>query len=132
MTLRQWLVLWLWLSSRAPQHGGGSTSNEEALREAETIEVIKMADESAEITKEAAEAVAFTNVKTVGEGPSFYSNMVMANAVSHQQGMQQLQAAIIGKVAEAIIGVSPSEGGADVAALQQLLKGAQTTPPVTG
>ena len=132
MTLRQWLVLWLWLSSRAPQHGRGPASNEEALREAETIEVIKMADESAEITKEAAEAVAFTNVKTVGEGPSFYSNMVMANAVSHQQGMQQLQAAIIGKVAEAIIGVSPSEGGADVAALQQLLKGAQTTPPVTG
>lgn len=91
-----------------------------------------MAEDSAEIVKEAAEAVAFTNVKTVGEGPSFYSNMVMSNAVAHQQGMNQLQAAIIGKVAEAIIGVSPSEGGADVAALQQLLKGAQTTPPVTG
>jgi len=45
--------------------------------------------------------------------------------------MQQLQLAITGKVAEAIIGVSPSEGGADVAALQQLMKGAQTTPPVT-
>ena len=90
-----------------------------------------MADDSAEIVKEAAESVAFTNVKTVGEGPSFYSNLVMANAVAHQQGMQQLQAAIVGKVAEAIIGVSPSEGGADVAALQQLMKGAQTTPPVT-
>lgn len=88
-------------------------------------------EDSAEIVKEAAEAVAFTNVKTVGEGPAFYSNLAMSNAVSHQQGMQQLQAAIIGKVAEAIIGVSPSEGGADVAALQQLMKGAQTTPPVT-
>lgn len=132
MTLRQWLVLWLLLSSLAPQRGRGPASKSEALREADYIEVIEMADDSSEVVKEAAEAVAFTNVKTVGEGPSFYSNMVMANAVSHQQGMQQLQAAIIGKVAEAIIGVSPSEGGADVAALQQLLKGAQTTPPVTG
>lgn len=90
-----------------------------------------MADDSSEIVKEAAEAVAFTNVKAVGEGASFYSNLAMANAVSHQQGMNQLQAAIVGKVAEAIIGVSPSEGGADVAALQQLMKGAQTTPPIT-
>ena len=88
--------------------------------------------DSSEIVKEAAEAVAFTNVKAVGEGAAFYSNIAMANAVSHQQAMQQIQIAITGKVAEAIIGVSPSEGGADVAALQQLMKGAQTTPPVTG
>jgi len=90
-----------------------------------------MAEDSPEIVREAAEAVAFTDVKAVGEGPAFYSNLNMSNAVAHQQAMQQLQLAITGKVAEAIIGVSPSEGGADVAALQQLMKGAQTTPPVT-
>ena len=78
------------------------------------------------------ESAAATNLKVLSDGPAFYSNLAMANAVSHQQGMQQIQAAIIGKVAEAVIAVSPSEGGADVAALQQLMKGAQTTPPVTG
>ena len=90
-----------------------------------------MAEDSSEIAREAAEAVAFTNIKSVGEGPAFYSNLAMSNAVAHQQGLNQIQAAIVGKVAEAIIGVSPAEGGTDVAALQQLMKGAQTTPPVT-
>jgi alkylation response protein AidB-like acyl-CoA dehydrogenase len=90
-----------------------------------------MADDSSEVVREMAEAVAATNVKVVGEGPSFYANLAMANAVANQQAMQQLQLAITGKVAEAIIAMSPSEGGADVAALQQLMKGAQTTPPVT-
>lgn len=91
-----------------------------------------MPEDSSEITREQSESVAATNLKVLGDGPAFYSNLAMSNAVSHQQGMQQIQAAIIGKVAEAIIAVSPSEGGADVAALQQLMKGAQTTPPETG
>lgn len=90
-----------------------------------------MAEDSSEITREQSESVAATNLKTLGDGPAFYQNMGYANSVAHQQAMQQIQAAIIGKVAEAIIATSPSEGGADVAALQQLLKGAQTTPPVT-
>lgn len=90
-----------------------------------------MAEDSSEVVKEMTEATAATNVKVLSDGPAFYQNLAYANAVSHQQGMNQLQAAIIGKVAEAIIGVSPSEGGADVAALQQLMKGAQTTPPIT-
>ena len=91
-----------------------------------------MADDSSEIVKEQSESVAATNLKSLGDGPAFYHNLAMSNAVAHQQGLQQIQAAIIGKVAEAIISTSPSEGGADVAALQQLMKGAQTTPPVTG
>lgn len=90
-----------------------------------------MADDSSEIVKEMSESVAATNLKTLADGPAFYQNMGFSNAVAHQQAMQQLQLAIVGKVTEAIIGVSPSEGGADIAALQQLLKGAQTTPPVT-
>ena len=90
-----------------------------------------MADDSSEIVKEMAESAAATNVKVLSDSPAFYSNLAMGNAVAHQQAMQQLQAAIIGKVAEAIINVSPSEGGTDVAALQQLMKGAQSTPPVT-
>jgi hypothetical protein len=91
-----------------------------------------MADDSSEIVKEMAESVAATNLKVVADAPAFYASLAMGNAVAHQQAFQQLQAAIIGKVAEAIISTSPSEGGADVAALQQLAKIAQTTPPVTG
>lgn len=91
-----------------------------------------MAEDSSEITREQSESVAATNLKVLGDGPAFFQNMGYANAVGHQQAMNQIQVAIVGKVAEAIIGVSPSEGGADVAALQQLMKGAQTTPPETG
>ena len=90
-----------------------------------------MADDSGEIVKSQSESVAAANLKVLGDGPAFYTNMSYGNAVSHQQGMNNIQAAIVGKVAEAIIQTIPSEGGADVAALQQLMKGAQTTPPVT-
>ena len=91
-----------------------------------------MAEDSSEIVREMAESVAATNLKSLGDGPAFYHNIAMSNAIAHQQGLNQIQTAIVGKVAEAIIGTSPSEGGADVAALQQLIKGAQTTPPQTG
>jgi len=90
-----------------------------------------MADDSSEIVKEQSESVAAANLKVLGDGPAFHTNLAYGNAVSFQQGMNNITAAIVGKVAEAIISVSPSEGGADVAALQQLMKGAQTTPPVT-
>lgn len=60
-----------------------------------------MADDSSEITKEQSESVAATNLKVLGDAPAFYTSLSMANAVAHQQAMQQL------------------------------MKGAQTTPPVT-
>lgn len=90
-----------------------------------------MADDTGEIGREAAEAVGFTNIKVVGDGPSFYTNLAYANAVSHQHGMNQIQAAIIGKIAEMIINTDPSEGGAGIAGLQALAKMVQTIPPPT-
>ena len=90
-----------------------------------------MAEDSSEIVKEQSESVAAANLKTLGDGPAFYTNLAYQQALNAQQGWTTINQAIVGKVAEAIIGVSPSEGGADVAALQQLMKGAQTTPPVT-
>jgi hypothetical protein len=77
------------------------------------------------------EAVAVGNVKTIGESAAFYNSLSMANAVAMQQAMNQISQAATGKVVESIIETRPSEGGIDVAALQQLLKGAQTTPPPT-
>jgi len=102
-----------------------------------------MADDSSEIVKEQSEAgaaghlavvgsVTAANTKSLGDGPAFYHSLAMGNAVAHQNRVNAITEAAMGKVIEAIIGVSPSEGGADVAALQQLMKGAQTTPPVTG
>lgn len=90
-----------------------------------------MADDSSEIVKEQSESVAASNLKSLGDAPAFYHNLAMNNAVSHQNRCNGILEAAMGKVIEAIISVSPSEGGADVAALQQLMKGAQTTPPVT-
>ena len=90
-----------------------------------------MADDSSEIVKEQSESVAATNLKVLGDGPAFYTSLAMKQAVEASAGWTSLNQAIVGKVAEAIITVSPSEGGVDVAALQQLMKGAQTTPPVT-
>ena len=90
-----------------------------------------MAEDSSEVVREMAEAAAASNVKVVSEGPAFFTNMQYAEANANTAAMNQLRIAILGKVTEAIIGVSPSEGGADVAALQQLMKGAALTPPVT-
>ena len=94
-----------------------------------------MADDSSEIVKEAAESVAFENVKVGGGAPSFYQALAMGNAVSNQQLAQgaalSLSTAIAGKVAEAIIATSPAEGAVDVAVAQILAKMAQTTPPIT-
>lgn len=90
-----------------------------------------MADDTGEIGREAAEAVGFENIKVGGGTPSFYTSMGMANAISHQQAMNQITQAAVGKVVEMIISTSPGEGGADTAALAALAKIIQGTPPPT-
>ena len=87
--------------------------------------------DASEIMREQSESVAAANLKVVGDGPAFYSNLAYANAVTNQQGLNAIHSALVGKIAESIIATSPSEGGADIAAMQQLIKAAQTTPPVT-
>lgn len=99
-------------------------------------------EHSGEIVKEMAESVAATNLKSLADAPAFFQNLAYANAVKAQQAldsilmtqmqaMNQISNAATGKIIESIIETRPSEGGFDVAALQQLMKGAQTTPPVT-
>lgn len=90
-----------------------------------------MAEDSSEIVREVAESVAASNLKVLGDSPATAMILATQNAVSNQQAMNQLQLAIVGKVTETIIATSPAEGGQDVAALMQLAKMAQTTPPVT-
>lgn len=96
-----------------------------------------MAEEAANVNITSAlpddirEGLAVENLKAVGGGTAFLANLAHANAVANQQAMNSIMQAATGKVIESIITLSPSEGGADIAALQQLMKGAQTTPPVT-
>ena len=89
-----------------------------------------MADDSSEIVKEQSESVAATNLKTLGDGPAWFQNAGYAEALANTQAMNQLRMTLLGKVSESIISTSPQEGGAAVAALQQLMKGAYMTPPV--
>ena len=70
-----------------------------------------MADDSSEIVKEQSESVAAANLKVLGDGPAFYTSLAMSNAVSHQGRVNAITEAAMGKVIEAIIGVSPSEIG---------------------
>ena len=90
-----------------------------------------MADDSSEIVKEQSESVAATNLKVLGDIPAYHAGLAYQQALDASAGWRSINQAIVGKVAESIISMSPAEGGVDVAALQQLMKGAQTTPPVT-
>ena len=90
-----------------------------------------MADDSSEIVKEQSESVAATNLKSLGDGPAFYQNQAFAESLANTQAMNQLRMTLLGKVAESIIATSPAEGGADAAAIGQLAKMLQMTPPPT-
>lgn len=78
------------------------------------------------------ESVAVGNLKTLGDASSFYTAQQMNNATTFQAAMHELLIATTSKAVENLLNTNPREGGADIAALQQLAKAAQTTPPQTG
>jgi hypothetical protein len=91
-----------------------------------------MAEEtSGEVVREQSESVAAANLKVLGDGPATVQNLAMQDALEARYGWRSINQAIVAKVAEAIITTQPGEGGADVAALGQLMKGLQITPPPT-
>lgn len=97
--------------------------------------------------------VANSNFKVVANaiasGVAQAGSLQALNAASHQQGLNQISAAFLAeaimpragidiseavgvkKVAEADLSRSVSELGSAIAALQQIIKTAQTTPPIT-
>ena len=81
-----------------------------------------MAEDSSEIVKEQSESVAATNLKTLGDAPSFYTSMGYGNATSHQQAMNTVQLATVAKMVDLIANTSPAEGGSDASALGMLAK----------
>ncbi len=82
-------------------------------------------------TEQTLDTINNTNLKTIAEAGSFAQAQAMQNMVSHQNRLNIIAEAATGKVAELLATTDISEGGAMVAMLQQLMKGANTTPPVT-
>lgn len=108
------------------------------------------------------DALTSDNVKTIGESGSFYTALAFQNAVqnqqianlnavTHQQAINTILAAAVGTIVKVLTEVDPTQAmseqvlltgnrvaemvanlNAGIAAIQQLLKGAQTTPPQTG
>lgn len=77
------------------------------------------------------ESVAVANLKTLGDAPAFYSALAMSNAVNAQQTLQNLGLTILARAVDIVAEKQIEEGGVLTAALQQMAKAAQTTPPVT-
>ena len=86
---------------------------------------------SSHIVQEQSEAVAATNLKVGGEIPAYMMALAYQQALDAAVGWRTINQATVGKMSEQVIMTSPTQGGVDTAALQMLLKGAQTTPPVT-
>lgn len=91
-----------------------------------------MADEpqNAAVPGDVVEAIAISNLKAVAEQPASLANLALANlvqntnlaqqnAVSHQQAMNQLSVAIVGKVVNLLTTLGPEEA----MSAQQLLTG---------
>ena len=90
-----------------------------------------MAEDSSEIVREQSESVAAVNMKIGGDLAGSYLGLQYAQALDAASGWRTINQAIVGKVAESIINISPGEGGSDIAALGQLAKIVQGTPPPT-
>lgn len=104
------------------------------------------------LNEDVVQSVANENFKVAAGGPTFWTNMSMGDAVSHQRVVNGIREAAFGAmvkslseydIAEALgykhassapvgAGERSMDLGAVVAALQQLIKTAQTTRPETG
>ena len=96
------------------------------------------------------DSVSNANTKTFGDGPAFYAQLAMGDAVAHQRRVNAISETLLGAMGKRLVEVDVQEAsaestikadnlssllgqlGAAIASIQQLTKGAQTTPPVTG
>ena len=77
------------------------------------------------------DAVTIGNVKTIAEAPAVLQNLALQNAVGQQSAMAGVMVALSAKAAELLMATDIAEAGGLVALLQQAMKGAGNTPPVT-
>lgn len=96
------------------------------------------------------DSVSNANTKTFGDGPAFYAQLAMGDAVAHQRRINAISETLLGAMGKRLVEVDVQEAaaesklnasdlstvvsqlGAAIASIQQLTKSAQTTPPVTG
>lgn len=96
------------------------------------------------------DSVSNANTKTFGDGPAFYAQLAMGDAVAHQRRVNAISETLLGAMGKRLVEVDVQEAtaesklnasdlstvvsqlGAAIASIQQLTKSAQTTPPVTG
>lgn len=102
------------------------------------------------VNPQVSDSVTIVNTKTLGDGPAFFQNLSFRGAVESANGWSILQQSLVSRAAKYILAEDPNEAiainkvmtgneqasqmanlGAVVAMIQQAMKGAQTTPPVT-
>jgi len=96
------------------------------------------------------DAVTNSNFKNVAEAPAFYAGLAMGDAVAHQRAVNAVREAALAAALKNFADIDPLEAvsalkvisgndlaqqlsamGSAIAQIQQLMKGAQTTPPPT-
>lgn len=77
------------------------------------------------------DTLSVNNMKTVGEASAFLVGQAQQNLVSHQKRLDILAEAGMVKGQELLLTTDVAEASGMVPLVQQLMKGAQTTPPVT-
>lgn len=88
--------------------------------------------DSPEVVREQSESVAASNLSVIGSSTAYYGAILKSNAVTQQQQMAAISQAVASKAAQMVLESNIPHAGTEIAALQQLMKGAQSTPPVTG
>ena len=97
-----------------------------------------MAEDTAEIGREAMEGVVGVDVLVKGNGPALVANISYQNMANFQQAMQKemlnvsgLNSMMYAMAADRILNTGPQEGAVDTAISQILSKIAGNVPPVT-
>lgn len=73
----------------------------------------------ATIDPTAYESVGFNNIKVVGEGPAFWTNLAMSNAVADQQAKRTMENVVLSMWAKSFVESDPIES----IAVKQMLTG---------
>lgn len=97
------------------------------------------------------QSVAESNFKNLGDAPAFFLSLAYSDAVAHQRSINSIRETALSQAIKGLLEVDPMEAlsvvkgltgndlaqqlnalSASLAAIQQQIKVAQTTPPETG
>lgn len=78
------------------------------------------------------DTLAISSLTTIPSASSHAFGLSFANQTSHQGAMNTLSAACVGSTVKRLVDLDVNEAAGIVPIVQQLMKGAQGTPPPTG